>query len=151
MSAPTMPVADIRIRPLKVTEATSGLDFVRTALRSLASLKLTVSLFALAILIVYVGTVAQQEADILQVVRQYFHAWIMWVDVNLLFPKAFFPFVPHLSVPLFPAPGGLTVGTLMAVNLLAAHGARFTIQSRGVRLWLGLIVMLVGIAVGVVI
>lgn len=146
-----MPVADVRLRPLKATEAISGIDFVRAAVRSLASLKLTVSLFAFAIFIVYVGTVAQQEADIWQVVRQYFHAWVMWVDVNLLFPKAFFPFVPHLSVPLFPAPGGLTIGTLMAVNLLAAHGARFTIQARGMRLWLGLVVMFVGIAVGVVI
>jgi ABC-type transport system involved in cytochrome c biogenesis permease subunit len=151
MSAPALPLADVRVRPLKADAVTSPLEIVHTAMGALASLKLTVALFAFGIFIVYVGTVAQQEADIWQVVRQYFHAWIMWVDVNLLFPKAFFPFMPHLSVPLFPAPGGLTIGSLMAINLLAAHGWRFTIQARGLRLWLGVVVMLVGVAVGVVI
>ena len=69
----------------------------------------------------------------------------MWVDVNLLFPKAFFPLRAALAVPPFPVSRRrLTVGTLMAVNLLAAHGWRFKIQARGLRLWLGLVVMLVG-------
>jgi ABC-type transport system involved in cytochrome c biogenesis permease subunit len=151
MSAPALPLTDLRVQPLKAKAAAVEFDIVDTVLRALASLKLTVTLFALAIFIVYVGTVAQQQADIWQVVRDYFHAWIMRVDVNLLFPKAFFPFMPHLPLPLIPFPGGLTVGTLMAVNLIAAHGWRFTIQARGMRLWLGLVVMTVGIAVGVVI
>src|SRR5436853_4002859 len=151
MSAPALPLTDVRIQSLKAKAAAREFDIVDTVLRALASLKLTVTLFALAIFIVYVGTVAQQQADIWQVVRDYFHAWIMWVDVNLLFPKAFFPFMPHLPLPLIPFPGGLTVGSLMAINLVAAHGWRFTIQARGMRLWLGLVVMAVGIAVGVVI
>ncbi|HMC10230.1 MAG TPA: hypothetical protein VKH44_03030, partial [Pirellulaceae bacterium] len=151
MSAPALPVADVR-RRLPAAEATaSPVELLAVAIRAFASLKLTVALFALGILIVYIGTTAQQQADIWQVVRDYFHAWVMWVDVNLLFPKAFFPFVPHLTLPLIPAPGGMTIGTLMAINLLAAHGWRFTIQARGLRLWLGLVVMLVGLAVGILI
>src|SRR6185369_367053 len=51
----------------------------------------------------------------------------------------------------FPAPGGLIVGSLLAINLLAAHGWRFTIQTRGMRLLLGLVVMAIGLAVGVMI
>src|SRR5438105_7159752 len=151
MSAPALPLTDVRIQSLKAKAAAREFDIVDTVLRALASLKLTVTLFALAIFIVYIGTVAQQQADIWQVVRDYFHAWIMRVDINLLFPKAFFPFVPHLTLPLIPAPGGMTIGTLMAINLISAHGSRFTIQARGLRLWLGLVVMLVGLAVGTLI
>src|SRR5262249_59778226 len=151
MSAPAIPVTDVQPRLREVAEIASPLDALAAVMRAFASLKLTVALFALGIFVVLVGTLAQQEANIGQVVRNYFHAWVMWVDVNLLFPKAFFPFIPHLNVPHFPAPGGLTIGTLMAINLLAAHGARFTIQARGMRLVLGLVVLAVGIAVGVVI
>lgn len=151
MSVSTLPLAPAFERPAKAKVAASPLDIAHTALRSLASLKLTVFLFAYGIFIVYIGTVAQENADIWQVVRDYFHAWIMWVDINLLFPKAFFPFMPQLAVPIFPAPGGMTIGALMAVNLLAAHGLRFTIQARGMRLVLGLVVTLVGLAVGLLI
>jgi ABC-type transport system involved in cytochrome c biogenesis permease subunit len=151
MSAPTIPVSDVFPRSEHETAIASPLDALAAVMRAFASLKLTVALFALGIFVVLVGTLAQQEANIGQVVRSYFHAWVMWVDVNLLFPKMFFPFMPHLPVPAFPAPGGLTIGTLMAINLLAAHGWRFTIQARGMRLLLGTIVMLIGVAVGVLI
>src|SRR3954451_2515401 len=129
MSAPAMD--DVRPR-ISAADAELSLTASFTALmRLLASLKLTVTLFALGIFVVLVGTLAQQEANIGQVVRDYFHSWVMWVDVNLLFPKMFFPFMPHIPLPAFPAPGGLTIGTLMAINLLAAHGWRFTIQAHG--------------------
>ena len=149
-------------------DVASPLDALAVAIRTFASLKLTVALFALGIFVVLVGTLAQQEANIGQVVRNYFHAWVMWVDVNLLFPKMFFPWMPVIHIPApafltsltggfvtnlntFPAPGGLIIGTLMAINLLAAHGWRFTIQARGMRLVLGSIVLLIGLAVGVLI
>jgi len=92
----------------------------------------------------------------------------MWVDVNLLFPKMFMPWMPQIHFPApafiktatsgfitnfntFPAPGGLIIGTLMAINLLAAHGWRFTVQTRGTRLLVGLVLMAIGLAVGVLI
>src|SRR5262245_20535742 len=151
MSAPAIPVTDVQPRLREVAEIASPLDALAVVMRAFASLKLTVALFALGIFVVLVGTLAQQEANIGQVVPNYFHAWVMWVDVNLLFPKMFFPFMPRLPVPPFPAPGGMTIGTLMAINLLAAHGWRFTIQAKGMRLLLGLIVMLIGLAVGLLI
>jgi len=40
--------------------------------------------------------------------------------------------------------GGATIGTLMAVNLLAAHAFRFTFQAHGARLTIGLLVITVG-------
>ncbi|HEY2410818.1 MAG TPA: cytochrome c biogenesis protein CcsA [Pirellulaceae bacterium] len=166
MSAPA--IDDLRPR-IGAADAELSLAASLTALmRILASLKLTVTLFALGIFVVLVGTLAQQEANIGQVVHDYFHSWVMWVDVNLLFPKMFLPWMPHIQIPApafiktatsgfitnfntFPAPGGLIIGTLMAINLLAAHGWRFTVQTRGVRLLLGIIVMAIGLAIGVLI
>ncbi|MEX2176154.1 MAG: hypothetical protein WD872_17465, partial [Pirellulaceae bacterium] len=148
MSAPALPVrSPRRVAPAKPLAAErSPLYVLDRAMRAIASLKLTVALFAFAIYVVLVGTLAQTQMDIWQVVREYFHAWVMWVDINLFFPKSFFPDMPLLNVPLIPAPGGLTVGILMALNLLAAHAWRFKIQAAGARLWGGLAVLLAGIA-----
>jgi ABC-type transport system involved in cytochrome c biogenesis permease subunit len=166
MSAPA--IDDFRSRNRAVDAEASLIASFTALMRMLASLKLTVTLFALGIFVVLVGTLAQQEANIGQVVRDYFHSWVMWVDVNLLFPKMFLPWIPviQISAPgfiksatggfitnfnTFPAPGGLIIGSLMAINLLAAHGWRFTVQTRGMRLLLGLVVMGIGLAVGVLI
>jgi ABC-type transport system involved in cytochrome c biogenesis permease subunit len=151
MSAPALPLevpARAVVRPAAKREAAWS---VHQVMRALGSLKLTVVLFALGIFVVYVGTVAQQEEEIWQVVRHYFHAWVMWVKVDTLFPRVFFPFLPALPTWRFPAPGGLVVGSLMALNLLAAHGWRFTIQARGTRLYAGLAVLLAGLLTGLLI
>src|SRR3954453_22695326 len=131
MSAPAMD--DVRPR-IRAADAELSLTASLTALmRPLASLKLTVSLFALGIFVVLVGTLAQQEASIGQVVHDYFHSRLMWVDVNLLFPKMFLPWMPVINIAApsfitsatggyitnfhtFPAPGGSVIGTLMTVN-----------------------------------
>ncbi len=158
MSAPALPVdqrdpLDSPAAPAKprVAAGISPLDVLDAIMRPIASLKLTVVLFALAIWVVLVGTLAQTEADIWQVVRDYFHAWIMWVDVNLLFPKSFFPDMPKIDLPLIPSPGGMLVGVLMAINLLAAHAWRFKIQSSGTRLLVGLAVIALGILLTVLV
>ncbi|HZL90848.1 MAG TPA: cytochrome c biogenesis protein ResB, partial [Pirellulaceae bacterium] len=107
-------------------------------MKALSSLKLTVALFAYGIFVVLVGTLAQEEMDIWQVVPLYFRSVVMWVDVNLFFPSAFFPQMPHLNVPLIPMPGGMVVGVLMLLNLAAAHGWRFQMQVKGARLLWGM-------------
>jgi len=141
---------DYGAQPRTRAKVRNPLDLFMSAL---ASLKLTVALFALGIFIVLVGTLAQTEADIWEVVRDYFRSWIMWVDLGLFIVPSFFPNVhqnyPGLlqfldKVPL-PFPGGMTVGVLMAVNLIAAHTWRFKIQSTGARLWGGLGVIAAGI------
>lgn len=115
------------------------------AIQALSSLKLTVILFAYGIFVVLVGTLAQNEMDIWQVVPIYFRSWVMWIDVNLFFPPSFFPDMPHLDVPLIPLFGGMLVGVLMLANLTAAHLWRFQMQARGQRLWTGLGVLAAGI------
>src|SRR5690349_6055848 len=97
MSAPA--IDDLRSRTGVADAEFSFIASFTALMRVLASLKLTVTLFALGIFVVLVGTLAQQEANIGQVVRNYFHSWLMWVDVNLLFPKMFLPWMPTIHFP----------------------------------------------------
>src|SRR5690349_12208415 len=92
---------------------------VERLMRPLASLKLTVSLLVLAVILVLAGTLAQVDKDIWQVVDEYFRCWCAWIDLQIFFPPAFFPNVffdhqPDLpSWMVVPFPGGRLIGTLM--------------------------------------
>lgn len=163
-------------------------DLVALFFRPWASLKLTVVLLALAIVLIFVGTLAQVTMDMWEVISLYFRSWLAWIDVAVLFPPSWFPNVPEwlmrtVSVLSFLAlgfaaalpcllwrtaswewrinlgaaavlalieaaltavkggfwfPGGATIGTLLAWNLLASQVVRFSIQARGLRLLAGL-------------
>ena len=78
--------------------------------------------------------------------HNYFRTPLAWIELKNVFPPAWFSQYPALlNLPgSIPFPGGFTIGGLMAVNLLAAHGSRFKVQSRGTRLWTGLAVIIVG-------
>lgn len=132
-------------------------DFdLRKLLLRLASLRWTVVLFAMAIFLVLVGTLAQVEKDIWQVVAEYFRTPWAWVELRTFFPPSFFPglAVPtHLTLPggfVLPLgiyfPGGWLIGALLMVNLLAAHLVRFPVQARGPRLRAGWAVTALGLA-----
>ncbi|MCY2993825.1 MAG: cytochrome c biogenesis protein CcsA [Planctomycetota bacterium] len=116
---------------------------LRRALLPLTSLRLTVALFAMAIFIVFVGTLAQVDKDMWEVIEQYFRSLIAWVDVQVFFPRSWFP--QWQNIPgRFPFPGGALIGAALFVNLTAAHLLRFKIQAQGTRLWLGLAVIVAG-------
>ena len=116
--------------------------------RFVASLRLTVVLFAAGIFIVLYGTLAQVEKDMWDVIAEYFRAKWSWIEIRLLFPPSLFPptnpfFNALQSLPRyvgFPFLGGWTIGFLLAFNLLAAHLFRFKLQAKGSRLGLGLVV-----------
>jgi ABC-type transport system involved in cytochrome c biogenesis permease subunit len=116
---------------------------IRRLLLPLASLKLTVVLFALAIVIVLTGTFAQTDLNERAVQARYFSAWVVWIDFQVFFPKSFFPSEPKIPGGIW-FPGGALIGLAMLVNLLAAHTLRFTIQAQGQRFWSGLAVLAVG-------
>ena len=109
------------------------------AVRAVASLRLTVILFALAMALIFLGTLAQTRIGVWQAVDQYFRSTVAWVDAGLL--------VPGASGFRVPIPGGLTLCVLMILNLLAAHAARARAWRKrpGVLLLhAGLIVLLAG-------
>ncbi|MCW5755269.1 MAG: cytochrome c biogenesis protein CcsA [Phycisphaeraceae bacterium] len=119
-----------------------GASMGRKLLRSLASLRLTVTLLALSMVLIFLGTLAQARLGIWETVDTYFRSLIARID-----PAIFFPQGEHSSRLRIPFPGGFTLGALLLVNLLAAHAARFRFSARrlGVLvLHAGLIVLLIG-------
>ncbi|MFO0913686.1 MAG: cytochrome c biogenesis protein CcsA [Pirellulales bacterium] len=116
---------------------------VTVALGPLASLRLTVVLFALSIALVLIGTLAQVEMDIWEVVHKFFRSWFCWVPFSFFVPRTWFPTAPEIPGG-FPFVGGKLLGVGLAVNLLAAHLIRFQVQARGVNLLLGVVTTILG-------
>lgn len=97
------------------------------------SLRLTVVLLALSIILIFAATLDQVNLGIWAVQEKYFRAFIVLWDV-----KGF-------PVPVFP--GGYFIGGLLLINLVASHIYRFklTWKKSGILLThAGLIVLLVG-------
>lgn len=148
MSVTALPVDQSLPRPAERREKAVTIERVFSwILQDLASLQLTVILFALGIFVIWVGTTAQADADIWLVVDRYFRSFFMEVEFKYVFPAQFFPAFLHDLPGKFYAPGGMCVGLMMAMNLLAAHLWRFKIQASGIRLLAGLIMTLLGVVI----
>ena len=101
----------------------------------ISSLKLTVVCLSLAIVLVFVGTMAQVNFGIHEVQQRYFQSLLVW------WPSGSQGF----RIPVFP--GGHLIGGVLLVNLIAAHVRRFrwTWRTFGIQLThLGLIIILAG-------
>ena len=112
---------------------------LKRILTPLASLRLTVVLFALAMVLIFAGTLAQREQGNWDVVSEYFRS--LWVFIPLR--HLLFTDVPGV----LPFPGGFTLLTLLLVNLLAAHTVRFKLAWKRAGILIihaGLILILVG-------
>jgi hypothetical protein len=99
------------------------------------SLRLTVILLAFAILLVFIGTLAQVDEGLYNAQARYFRQWIIF-GLDL--------FGRRIPVIL---PGGYLIGTMLLLNLLAAHIYRFQLTPKkiGIQLThLGVILLLVG-------
>lgn len=124
---------------------------VMTAIRALASLKLTCVLFILAMFIVFVGSLAQARRDVWQVMAEYFRTYIAWIQVRDLFPPSMFgdqgdKIAESLGVfGKIPFPGGWTIGWIMLANLTAAHALKFRVRAQGLRLAAGIGLVVVGL------
>ncbi len=118
----------------KPSHAENGLN---TILAPIASLRLTVVLFAFSIALVMIGTLAQENESMWDVMEHYFRATFCWVPLQVFFPSSFFPHMKPIAGGFY-FPGGRTLGALLIMNLLAAHLVRFKPQSRGTALAAGL-------------
>ncbi len=58
-------------------------ETLKQVLAPLASMKLTVALFALSIVLVLIGTLAQAHDDIWEVIDVYFRTAVAWVPVKV--------------------------------------------------------------------
>jgi len=84
---------------------------LKKILRTMSSLRITVTLLVLLAILIFVMTMAQVDLGIFEAKRRYFD--VIWV----MFPTRFG------TIPL--CPGGKLLGVLLFFNLLAAHFTRF--------------------------
>jgi ResB-like family len=109
--------------------------FVSRLIKIFTSLRLTVILLAFAILLVFIGTLAQVDEGLYNAQARYFRQWIIF-GLDLFGHR----------IPLI-LPGGYLIGTMLLLNLLAAHIYRFQLTPKkiGIQLThLGVILLLVG-------
>lgn len=110
-------------------------DMLNRVIKIFTSLRLTVTLLAFGILLVFVGTVAQADEGLYQAQARYFKHWFVW---------GIMMFGHKIPIGL---PGGYLIGTLLLANLTAAHIKRFqwTWKKFGIHLThVGVILLLVG-------
>src|SRR6476660_8408476 len=101
----------------------------------LTSLKLTIICLAAAMVLIFAGTLAQVHLGIHEAQQRYFQSFFVWLP----------PESRGLRIPVFP--GGHLIGTVLLVNLVAAHVKRFRWAWRKLGIHLthaGLIIMLAG-------
>jgi hypothetical protein len=99
----------------------------------LVSLRLTVVLLALSIVLVFWATLDQVHLGVWAVQQKFFHSFVVSVRLG------------ELQVPVYP--GGYLIGGLLLVNLVCAHLFRLKATWRKSGIWLahaGLILLLVG-------
>lgn len=99
------------------------------------SLKLTVVLLSLSIVLIFWATLAQVKLGIWGVQQKFFHAFFVLETI------------PGTAIPVPVFPGGYFLGGLLLINLIAAHIYRFKFEWKkaGIQLThLGLILLLVG-------
>lgn len=103
--------------------------------RFFTSLRLTVVLLVMSMVLVFVATLAQVNLGVWGVQEKFFRTFIVWAE----FPASRF------KIPVYP--GGYLIGGFMMINLIATHlyRFRFTWKKLGIQLThFGLIVLLVG-------
>jgi hypothetical protein len=99
----------------------------------LVSIRLTVVLLAMSIVLVFWATLDQVHLGVWGVQQKFFHSFLVVEKVG------------DLVVPVYP--GGYLIGGLLLVNLLCAHIYRFKMGWRKTGIWIthaGLILLLVG-------
>jgi hypothetical protein len=123
---------------------------IRSLLLPIASLKITVVLFALSLFLIFCGTLAQIDQGIWTVLHKYFRTFFSWIPLQIFvqFGQIFFNLPKDLRVSgSIPFPGGWAIGTLLLVNLLAAHLVRFKVtwkRSGILLIHAGLVVLMLG-------
>ena len=153
MSTPTVShdyIGDQPPAPRRVTKTQPNLAW--RAVRAVASIRLTVVLFALSMVLVFFGTLGMMQHSIEETMKNYFRSWLVMIEFQTIadFGKVFIPglFSPDSKIPgRFPFPGGYIIGWLMFFNLAAAHAIRFKLSWKRSGIFLlhaGVVVLLAG-------
>src|SRR5271154_5052114 len=108
---------------------------VSRLIKIFTSLRLTGVLLAFAIVLVFIGTLAQVDEGLYNAQARYFRQWIV-LGLDVFGRK----------IPLI-LPGGYLIGTMLLMNLVAAHIYRFQLSAKKIGIQIthaGVILLLVG-------
>lgn len=110
-------------------------SFAASLVSTLASLRLTVALLSLSLVMIFAATLDQVHLGVWGVQAKYFHSFFVLSNI----PGT------SLSLPIFP--GGYLLGGTLLLNLITAHACRFRLSWKKAGIWLthlGLILLLIG-------
>jgi hypothetical protein len=123
-----------RPAPSGVSKPTAEPSALRSLGKFFSSLRLTVVCLCLAVLLVFVGTLAQKELGNFAVQKRFFQSFfVVWAPVGTPWK--------------IPLPGGYLIGGVLLVNLLAAHATRFKLTWKKAGIFIihaGIILLIVG-------
>ena len=103
-------------------------DVAKAILAPLASLKLTVVLLVLAVVVIFVATIDQTRNDILEVKHKHFESPVVLVPFQTFFVPRWFP--EYQNVPGgFYIPSGVSILVMMLLNLTACALVAISIAS----------------------
>ncbi len=109
--------------------------YLKACGRALSSLRLTVVLLGLSMVLIFFGTLDQVHLGIHAAQAKYFRSlFVLWQPAGA-----------GWSIPIFP--GGYLIGTLLFLNLVAAHGTRFKPRPKKIGIFTihaGVVVLLLG-------
>ncbi len=97
----------------------------------LASLRLTVALFAASIFIILIGTLAQSREGMWEVMDGYFRSWLAWIHVDAFFPLAWFPSMAAGTMRAITALGCVVTGGCVAWACFSVQKPRWLWQVLG--------------------
>ena len=109
--------------------------FLGRFIRIFASLRLTVVLLALAMVLVFAGTLAEVHLGLYKAQAEFFRSFLIYWHLGNTGWK----------IPIFL--GGYSIGLLLLLNLSTAHVTRFKLSREKIGIWLihaGLILLLAG-------
>jgi ResB-like family len=104
-------------------------------IRFFASLRLTVVLLALGLVLVFAGTFGEVERGLYQAQNEFFRSFLVYWT----------PAGGSWRIPVFP--GGYLIGGMLLINLVTAHFMRFRFTPGKIGIWMvhsGLILLLLG-------
>ena len=110
-------------------------NFLDRLINFFTSLRLTVVCLALALVLVFVGTLAQVDLGLYKAQNEYFRSFLIYWG-----PKG-----ASWRIPVFP--GGYFIGGVLLLNLIASQLRRLTFSASKIGLWMvhvGLILLLLG-------
>lgn len=109
--------------------------FLDRLIKFFSSLKLTVVLLALGMILVFAGTFGEVELGLFRAQSDFFYSFFVYWT----------PSGSSLHIPVFP--GGYLLGGVLLINLVTAHFTRFKWTRKKIGIWLahiGLILLLLG-------